>query len=42
MNAHVITVLAGDGIGLEVMPVAMEVLEAAQRSAASGQVVALP
>ncbi len=29
MNAHVITVLAGDGIGLEVMPVAMEVLEAA-------------
>jgi tartrate dehydrogenase/decarboxylase/D-malate dehydrogenase len=29
MNAHTITVLAGDGIGLEVMPVAMEVLEAA-------------
>ncbi len=29
MNAHVITVLAGDGIGLEVMPVAIEVLEAA-------------
>lgn len=31
MNAHTISVLAGDGIGPEVMPVAMEVLDAATR-----------
>ncbi|WP_413320337.1 isocitrate/isopropylmalate family dehydrogenase [Agrococcus sp. 1P02AA] len=31
MNEHVITVLAGDGIGLEVMPVAIQVLDAAVR-----------
>jgi tartrate dehydrogenase/decarboxylase/D-malate dehydrogenase len=29
MDAHIISVLAGDGIGLEVMPVAQRVLEAA-------------
>lgn len=31
MNTHVISVLAGDGIGLEVMPVAIDVLDAATR-----------
>lgn len=31
MDAHVISVLAGDGIGIEVMPVAIEVLDAATR-----------
>jgi len=31
MSVHVISVLAGDGIGLEVMPVAMDVLDAATK-----------
>lgn len=31
MNTHTISVLAGDGIGLEVMPVAIDVLDAATR-----------
>ena len=31
MSVHAISVLAGDGIGLEVMPVAIEVLDAATR-----------
>ncbi len=31
MESHVISVLAGDGIGLEVMPVAIDVLDAATR-----------
>lgn len=31
METHTISVLAGDGIGLEVMPVAMDVLDAATR-----------